>query len=180
VRCPSSASLHRDSSLTMSVYKSGAIIGECWTIVKRGESRYTTLHIRHIHSVHLLLEMTFLYDMRIYPLKLYVKKKQNILFFVSSLLLNIAAWVWLLVNIRPSVGQVFLHYNILFGVDLVGSWYNVLSLPIAGFLIILLNALLGWFLFKQDEFAAYLLNAIAVLVNMFLLVSSALLVFLNV
>ncbi|PIR75168.1 MAG: hypothetical protein COU34_04355 [Candidatus Magasanikbacteria bacterium CG10_big_fil_rev_8_21_14_0_10_43_9] len=118
--------------------------------------------------------------MRIYPLKLYIKKKQNIILLGSSLLLNIASWVWLLVNIRPSVGQVFLHYNILFGVDLVGSWYSVLSLPIAGFFIILLNAVLGWFLYKQDHFAAYLLNAIAVLVNIFLLVSSALLVFLNV
>ncbi|HCC13202.1 MAG TPA: hypothetical protein DEP63_00440 [Candidatus Magasanikbacteria bacterium] len=131
-------------------------------IVKRGKTGYTSAH------------------MKVYPLKLYLKKRQNIILLGSSLVLNIASWIWLLLNIRPSVDQVFLHYNILFGVDLVGSWYNVLSLPIAGFLIILLNALLGWFLFKQDEFAAYLLNAIAVLVNMFLLVSSALLVFLNV
>jgi len=118
--------------------------------------------------------------MRIYPLKLYLKKKQNIILLGSALLLNIASWVWLLVNIRPSVGQVFLHYNILFGVDLVGSWYAVLSLPTAGLSIIILNAILGWFLYKQDAFAAYLLNAVAVLVNIFLLVAAALLVFLNV
>ena len=146
----------------MSEYKNASIIWDTEEIVKRRQTRYTIA------------------GMKIYPLKLYLRKKQNLILLSLALLFNIASWIWLLYNIRPSTGQVFLHYNILFGVDLVGSWYNVLSLPVAGFFIIFLNALLGWFLYKQDHFAAYLLNAIAVLVNIFLLVSSALLVFLNV
>lgn len=118
--------------------------------------------------------------MAVYPLKLYIKKKQNLILLSLSLLVNICAWVWLLINIHSNVDQIFLHYNILFGVDLVGSWYQVLTIPIAGLLILLLNAVLGWFLYKQDAFAAYILNAIAVFVNILLLISAALLVFLNV
>ena len=118
--------------------------------------------------------------MYIYPLKLYIKKKQNLILLSLGLSFNIASWVWLFLNIHSHLGQVFLHYNILFGVDLVGPWYMVFALPLAGLLIIFLNAILGWFLYRQDPFAAYILNAIAIFVNVLLLISAALLVFLNV
>ncbi|PIR02923.1 MAG: hypothetical protein COV60_03080 [Candidatus Magasanikbacteria bacterium CG11_big_fil_rev_8_21_14_0_20_43_7] len=118
--------------------------------------------------------------MRVYPLKLYLKKKPNIILLCISVGLNIAAWMWLGLNIRPALGQVFLHYNILFGVDLVGSWYNVFALPLAGIFIIFCNATLGWRLYKQDPFATYVLQGIAIFVNVLLLISTALLVFLNV
>jgi hypothetical protein len=119
-------------------------------------------------------------SMRVYPLKLYIKKTQNLILLCIGLVLNIASWVWLLLNIGPHLGQVFLHYNILFGVNLVGPWYAVFALPLAGLCIIILNALLGWMLYKQDEFASYLLGGVSVFVNALLLISSALLVFLNV
>jgi hypothetical protein len=118
--------------------------------------------------------------MRIYPLKLYLKKKQNFILLGVGLAFNVASWVWLLINIHPNLGQVFLHYNILFGVDLVGEWYSVFALPLAGLLIWFLNAALGWVLYKQDPFAAYILNAISIFINVLLLISAALLVFLNV
>lgn len=118
--------------------------------------------------------------MRFYPLKLYIQKRQNLMLFGGTIVLNAASWIWLATHIHPHLGQVFLHYNILFGVDLVGPWYAVYTLPLAGLCIFLLNGMLGWVLFKQDAFAAYLLNTIALVVNTLLLVSSALLVFLNV
>ncbi len=118
--------------------------------------------------------------MRIYPLKLYLRKRQNSILLGIEGLLNIASWIWLASNIRPHLGQVFLHYNVLFGVDLVGPWYSVFMLPLAGLFILLCNAVLGWMLYKQDPFASYLLNGIGVIVNTLLLVSAALLVFLNV
>ncbi len=118
--------------------------------------------------------------MRIYPLKLYLRKKQNLVLLGLGLLLNAASWIWLSLNIHPYLDQVFLHYNILFGVDLVGQWYAVFALPLAGLLIIISNAVLGWILYKQDAFAAYALNGIAIFVNILLLIAAALLVFLNV
>lgn len=121
-----------------------------------------------------------MHHMRIYPLKLYLRKRENLFLLLAGLLLNIGSWIWLSLNIQPHLGQVFLHYNVLFGVDLVGPWYAVFALPLAGFFIILLNAALGWMLFKQDPFAAYLLNAVSIFVNILLLISTALLVFLNI
>jgi len=98
------------------------------------------------------------------------------IFFV----LHILTWGWLLLNIRPQQDLLFLHYNTLFGVDLVGDWWKVFYAPLAGLFIFLVNVFLGWFLFAKSKFAAYLLIGIAVLCQLFLFVGSWLLVFLNV
>lgn len=115
-----------------------------------------------------------------YPIKLYLRKKSNIILFTLGILFNISSWIWLFIHISKNLGQVFLHYNVLFGVDLVGSWYSVFALPLAGLLILFFNAFLGWILYKQDPFAAYILNGVTILINIILFISSAILVFLNV
>jgi len=97
-----------------------------------------------------------------------------------SLFLNLATWIWLLWQIGPTPEPIFLHYNILFGVDLVGPWWKVLYLPITGIIILLVNGTLGWLLFGRDKFIAQFLNAVTVLCQIFLFITAALLVFLNV
>jgi hypothetical protein len=115
-----------------------------------------------------------------YPLKLYLTHLPNALMLGASALTNIAIWVWLLWYIRPQSELIFLHYNVLFGVDLIGPWYQVLSIPIIGVCILLVNAGLGWFFFGKDKFIAYIMNAVTVLAHVFLGIAALLLVFLNV
>ena len=76
--------------------------------------------------------------------------------------------------------MIFLHYNILFGVDYVGPRWGMALLPITGFVIIIFNAALGWYFYNKDKFISYLLNFIALLSQIFLLISGSILVFLNV
>ncbi len=99
---------------------------------------------------------------------------------MTSLVINAATWIWLLWNIRPQEQLIFLHYNILFGVDFLGAWWQVLTIPLAGLFILLINAFLGWMLYTKDSFVALLLNVTAVLVQVLSFVAAALLVFLNV
>lgn len=115
-----------------------------------------------------------------YPIKLYIKNIPNLIMIPLALVLNITNWIWLLWEIRPQEELIFLHYNILFGVDLIGPWWKVLFLPIVGFVIILVNIILGWFLFGKDKFFAHILNFISVFCQIFLLIASLLLIFLNV
>jgi hypothetical protein len=117
---------------------------------------------------------------KIYPLRLYVKHIPNVVLFGVGLALNIAIWVVLLWNIRPQEELIFLHYSILFGVDLIGEWWKVLYVPIGGLVILLLNLFIGWFLFQKDKFANYVLLFIAALCQAFLFVTAMLLIFLNV
>lgn len=115
-----------------------------------------------------------------YPLKLYFRHLPNLIILSLALLVNAAIWVWLLSQIGPQSEQIFLHYNILFGVDYVGEWWRVLFLPISGLVIMLANGVIGWALFGKDKFYAHLLNAVSLFCQIFLFVAAALLVFLNV
>ncbi len=97
------------------------------------------------------------------------------------MVINVGVWIQLLWQLRGERGeQIFLHYNILFGVDAIGDWRNVLFLPAAGLLVLVLNITIGWVLFQKDKFAGYMLSAAALLFQLFLFITSTLLVFLNV
>ena len=115
-----------------------------------------------------------------YPFKLYISYKPNLFIFILAFLANIASWVWVLWNIRPQEDTLFLHYNILFGVDYIGEWWRVLFLPITGLLIFIINFVLGWLLFHKDKFISIILNSISLLCQIFILIASSILVFLNV
>lgn len=115
-----------------------------------------------------------------YSIKLYFKHWPNLIMLPLAFLLNLATWFWLLLQIKPQTDPIFLHYNILFGVDYIGEWWKVLYLPIAGLFIFLVNGILGWVLFSKDKFATQLLNFMSVLCQVFILIAAALLVFLNV
>lgn len=115
-----------------------------------------------------------------YSIKLYLRNSSNIILIGLSLLANIFVWLWLLWQIKPQAEPIFLHYNILFGVDYIDMWWKVFYLPALGLLILLANAFLGWWLFNRDKFMAQMLNAGALLCQIFLVIAVALLVFLNV
>ncbi len=56
-----------------------------------------------------------------YPLKLYIRKWPIALFGGLAALLNLFSWLWLSIQIPDTSGQMFLHYNVLFGVDYIGE-----------------------------------------------------------
>ena len=118
--------------------------------------------------------------MALYPIKLYLKYLPNLIILPLSLLLNIWSWVWLLIGIKPNLDPIFLHYNILFGVDYVGEWWRVFYLPLAGIIFLLLNFFLGWYFIKRDKFWVLLLNSGALLCQVFILISIYYLIYLNV
>ncbi len=115
-----------------------------------------------------------------YPIKLYFKRPGNFVPLIISGLLNLFTWGWLLFYIRKQEDPVFLHYTVIFGVDYTGDWKQVFLVPLGGLFILLLNMMLGWLLFHKDDFAGYVLNAVALIIQIILLVTSVLLVLLNV
>ncbi|MBT3419391.1 MAG: hypothetical protein HN726_03855 [Candidatus Magasanikbacteria bacterium] len=116
----------------------------------------------------------------IYPIKLYIKHLPIAIMGGASILANLLTWGWLLWYIQPQDGFIFLHYNILFGVDYSGEWWRVLYLPLIGFLIFCVNAILAWLLFHKDKFIAQLLHAVSLFCQIFLFIIAQILIFLNV
>lgn len=114
-----------------------------------------------------------------YPLKLYIKKLSVGGFFGIGLIVNIAIWLMLWLQIPRTEEHIFLHYNILFGIDLIGPATHVFFVPLAGLVILVVNFVAGIFLYNKDKFTAQLLAFAAAFVHIFLIIAASLLVFLN-
>jgi hypothetical protein len=99
---------------------------------------------------------------------------------LSSLILNLAAWVWLFFQIGPQEDQIFLHYNILFGVDLIGEWSRVFLVPLFGLFLILFNAAIGWIFFSNNKFISQVFNAVALLSQIFIFMDASIVILLNI
>lgn len=61
-------------------------------------------------------------------------------FTLLALAINLITWVGLYIVFPPTGDVVVLHYNIYFGVDLLGEWYRLLYIPITGTAVLILNA----------------------------------------
>ena len=118
--------------------------------------------------------------MLINSLKLYFRNIFNILVLAISLIANIFCWLWLALQINSQTETLFLHYNILLGVDYIDSWWKMYYLPLAGLLIILFNTFLGWWLWDRDRLMSVILHSVTLLCQLFLVIACVLLVFLNV
>ncbi|MFA7244889.1 MAG: hypothetical protein WC070_01760 [Candidatus Magasanikbacteria bacterium] len=118
--------------------------------------------------------------LRLYPLKLYFFSFPIMLMVSLSLLLNLFSWFWLKFQLPVSESDLFLHYNVLFGVDLIGESWKVFLVPFMGLMIILSNFFMGWLLFKKDKFMSQVLNFVAFVCQVFIVMVTFILVFLNV
>jgi hypothetical protein len=115
-----------------------------------------------------------------YSLKLYFRHPANLVLLGLSLGINLFVWLWLIIYIRPQTEPIFLHYNVLFGVDYIDTWWKIYYLPLFGFLTFLLNTVLSWLVAARDKFLPFLINATTLFCQTFLLMAALLLVFLNV
>jgi len=82
--------------------------------------------------------------------------------------LNAANWVALAVFINASRScSIILHYNVYFGVDLVGEWWQAYLAPAAATALILLNIFLAWkFYGKKERVASYVLLLASVIIQL--------------
>ena len=55
--------------------------------------------------------------------------------FIGALILNVVNWGLIAYFIRPVDFPIILHYNVYFGVDVIGDWWQVYYLPLIGLLI---------------------------------------------
>ncbi len=72
-------------------------------------------------------------------------------FIIISFLLNFICWGVLLFFIRPVDFPIILHYNVYFGVDMIGDWWQAYFLPLITLIITLINTVLAYFFYKNKE-----------------------------
>jgi hypothetical protein len=70
---------------------------------------------------------------------------------IGALILNLANWLALAYFIRPVDFPITLHYNVYFGVDIIGPWWQAYFLPGIGLVIMAVNTTLGYFFYQQKD-----------------------------
>lgn len=114
-----------------------------------------------------------------YSPRLYLKDAWNSAPLGISVLSQAAAWWYVFEFIRPAGEQAFLHYNSVFGVDLVGAWWKIIYAPLFGLAVILVNHGLSWYFYSHDRFLARLLSLIAAVCQLGMVLAVYLLVVIN-
>jgi hypothetical protein len=108
-----------------------------------------------------------------------LKNKIISIALLVALLLNLGIWILLYMFIKPSLEPIYLHYNIYFGIDLIGSWYRIYLIPLSGLLIILVNYFMGVIMYSSKKLLSYVIVIFTVPINMFFALAAVLLIFIN-
>lgn len=111
------------------------------------------------------------------------KKQLNIfkythirIYSIAIISLNILTWVFANhININSSQDLVVLHYNVNFGVDLIGSVKKLYIIPILGLIFFAVNLAVSLTLIKHKNFRfiSHILFGAIITAHIFLLISLA-------
>ncbi|OGH69385.1 MAG: hypothetical protein A3I29_03990 [Candidatus Magasanikbacteria bacterium RIFCSPLOWO2_02_FULL_44_11] len=87
---------------------------------------------------------------------------------------------WYAINhIRPTEENVFLHYNIVFGTDLVGEWQAQLLPLLVGAVILITNSFLSWMFYGSNRLLGRLLVSFSFFIQISLVVGQVFMLNLN-
>lgn len=82
--------------------------------------------------------------------------------------------------VRPNSGLIILHYNVYFGVDLLGVWWQAYALPFLGGVLLLGHFFLARrFYMKSERIASYLMLLSAGMLSFGVLIASVSIAFIN-
>lgn len=88
-----------------------------------------------------------------------------------SLVTNVIIWIIIIQHFSFQEELVPLHYNVYFGVDVIGRKQWLFNLPLIGICIFVINFLLGWVIYKNEKVASYFLLGATLLVQIILAVA---------
>ncbi len=112
-------------------------------------------------------------------MKEFFKNKTIRLLMGSSLVLNIALFLFFLFFIRQSNIPIVLHYNVDWGVDYFGEIKSIFTLPLIGAIIFLINGALALKIWKKNQALSYFLAVSTLLAQCFLVISGIALYLIN-
>ena len=102
------------------------------------------------------------------------------IYFIASGAVNLLSWLAAYnVKIRMTSDLVVLHYNIDFGINLIGSPLQIYTLPLIGLIFFIVNVFLVFAVQKEGRFLIHALFLTSFLVNVFLLINLGLIYLVN-
>jgi hypothetical protein len=98
-----------------------------------------------------------------------IKSRYIKVFLLANIGLNVILWyASYRMNADVSQNLIVLHYNVDFGINMIGSVKSLYILPLLGLFIFLVNVVIILMLRKEDKFLNYLLLFASTFSNLFL------------
>ena len=99
---------------------------------------------------------------------------------VLLIVIEVGLISWRIVPMIYGQTVVPLHYNIHFGVDTIGDWWRIYTVPVLALVLLILNMGLARFFFKRDKALAYMAAGATLLLEVILFVASLFIILLNI
>ena len=96
--------------------------------------------------------------------------------FLFGIFVNVFFWVFLFIKFKTLEEIIPLHSNVYFGIDMIGPKFELLKMPILGVVILLMNVVLAFKIYKHERMNAYFLLFGNSLVQVFLLAAGMLII----
>lgn len=96
-----------------------------------------------------------------------------------SALINIIQWVIIYIKIRPSSANILLHYNIIYGTDLVDKGTYAYLIPGIALAFLVINILAAFFIYQKEKLASYFLSIANIPVQIIFFIASIVLILAN-
>ena len=112
-------------------------------------------------------------------IKTFIKNKIILINLAGNLFFNLFLWLLLFLKIKPQEAPLLLHYNIYFGIDLIGEWYKVFLIPFSGLAIFLLNLIFSFIIYKKDKILSYFPLIVSLIIQIILFIGGILIILLN-
>ncbi len=104
------------------------------------------------------------------------------LLFFFSLGVNLFIWFFLyseFYSLRGTGENFPLHYNIYFGIDFIGSWYQIFIMPLVGTFFIFINFILADAIYLKDKITSYFLTGAGAFIQILILLAAYSVVMIN-
>lgn len=110
----------------------------------------------------------------------YFKNQIILWLLVLGFATNLANWLILRIWVKPVDFSIILHYNVYFGVDLIGDYQQVFVLPTIGLVLFVINSVLSLYFYHQKErIASYILLLAMFMIQLSLVVASTSVILIN-
>ena len=101
----------------------------------------------------------------------------NSLMFAA--VLNIIHWLILYIKIKPDQTNILLHYNVVYGSDVVAKSLYIYWIPLLALILFVINFIFAKVYYKKEKLIAYFINISQIVVQLIFLVASLVLIVAN-
>src|SRR3989338_4053913 len=111
--------------------------------------------------------------------KPFISEPFNLAPIVLAALINIIHWLIVIIKIKAGSGNIVLHYNVIYGADLIGRGSMIYVIPGAALAALIANFFLANYFFKREKLPAFFMNFSSIIVQLIFLTASLSLIRIN-